>query len=104
MSVVVYTESEKGKLKKSAFEVASYAHKVAQDLGTSVTAVTFNADDATSLGEYGVSKVLKISNDQLATFNAKAYASALAQAAEACLLYTSPSPRDRTRSRMPSSA
>ena len=26
------------------------------------------------------------------------------QAAEACLLYTSPSPRDRTRSRMPSSA
>ena len=24
--------------------------------------------------------------------------------AEACLLYTSPSPRDRTRSRMPSSA
>ena len=26
------------------------------------------------------------------------------QAAEVCLLYTSPSPRDRTRSRMPSSA
>ena len=26
------------------------------------------------------------------------------QKAEACLLYTSPSPRDRTRSRMPSSA
>ena len=29
---------------------------------------------------------------------------ALYTAAEACLLYTSPSPRDRTRSRMPSSA
>ena len=27
-----------------------------------------------------------------------------AAAAERCLLYTSPSPRDRTRSRMPSSA
>ena len=26
------------------------------------------------------------------------------QAVKACLLYTSPSPRDRTRSRMPSSA
>jgi len=28
----------------------------------------------------------------------------LASAIQACLLYTSPSPRDRTRSRMPSSA
>ncbi len=83
MSVLVYTESEKGKFKKSAFEVASYAYKVAQDLGTSVTAVTFNANEAASLGEYGISKVLQISDEQLATFNAKAYASALAQAAEA---------------------
>ena len=30
--------------------------------------------------------------------------SALVQAVDACLLYTSPNPRDRTRSRMPSSA
>ena len=29
---------------------------------------------------------------------------AAAEATDACLLYTSPSPRDRTRSRMPSSA
>ena len=29
---------------------------------------------------------------------------ALSEAVKACLLYTSPSPRDRTRSRMPSSA
>ena len=28
----------------------------------------------------------------------------IAEIAETCLLYTSPSPRDRTRSRMPSSA
>ena len=33
-----------------------------------------------------------------------ALAAAAAAAASACLLYTSPSPRDRTRSRMPSSA
>ena len=31
-------------------------------------------------------------------------ATVAAAAAAACLLYTSPSPRDRTRSRMPSSA
>ncbi|WP_318309641.1 electron transfer flavoprotein subunit alpha/FixB family protein [Flagellimonas crocea] len=83
MSVLVYTESLKGKFKKNAFEVASYAHKVAQDLGTTVTAVTFNSDNDDSLGTYGVSKVLKITDDSLGTFNAKAYADALAQAAQA---------------------
>lgn len=83
MSVLVYTESDKGKFKKSALEVASYAHKVAQDLGTTVSAVTINADDDSSLGNYGVSKVLKVSSSDLDTFNAKAYASVLAQAAGA---------------------
>ncbi|GLU42608.1 electron transfer flavoprotein subunit alpha/FixB family protein [Allomuricauda sp. NBRC 101325] len=83
MSVLVYTESLKGKFKKNAFEVASYAHKVAQDLGTTVTAVSFNAEDAAALGTYGVSKVLKVSNDSLATFSAKAYADVLAQAVKA---------------------
>ncbi|KQC29893.1 electron transfer flavoprotein subunit alpha/FixB family protein [Flagellimonas eckloniae] len=83
MSVVVYTESDKGKFKKNAQEAASYAYKVAQELGESVTAISINADDDASLGNYGVSKVLKVTNDQLDTFNAKAYANILAQAAEA---------------------
>lgn len=83
MSVLVYTESDKGKFKKSAFEVASYAHKVAQDLGESVTAVSVNAEEDATLGNYGVSKVLKVNNGDLDTFNAKAYANVLAQAAEA---------------------
>ncbi|NAY92312.1 electron transfer flavoprotein subunit alpha/FixB family protein [Muricauda sp. JGD-17] len=83
MPVLVYTESDKGKFKKNAFEVASYAHKVAQELGDIVTAVAVNNDEHETLGKYGVSKVLNVSNDQLDTFNAKAYANILAQAAEA---------------------
>lgn len=83
MSVLVYTESEKGKFKKSAFEVASYAQEVASQLGTTVIAVTFNCDEAEALGKYGVTKVLNVANEQLTTFTAKAYANALAQAAEA---------------------
>lgn len=83
MSVLVYTESGNGTLKKNAFEVASYAYTVAQQLGESVTAVTIHAEEDAALGQYGVSKVLKITHDALETFNAKAYASALAQAAEA---------------------
>lgn len=82
MSVLVYTESENGKFKKNAFEVASYAYEVAQQLGTTVTAVSVNADENESLGAYGVSKVLTISDDSLKTFNAKAYAHAVIGAAQ----------------------
>ncbi len=81
MSVLVYTESENGKFKKNAFEVASYAKAVADELGTSVTAISINADENESLGNYGVSKVLNVSNENLNTFNAKAFANAISEAA-----------------------
>ena len=82
MSVLVYTESEQGKFKKVAFEVASYAKAVADQLGTTVTAITINANDTSELGNYGVDKVLNVSNTQLDAFNAKGYAEAIQQAAE----------------------
>ena len=82
MSVLVYTESEKGALKKTALEVASYAKAVASQLGTTVTAITINADDVSSLANYGVDKVLSVKNAQLDKFNANAYAAAIKQAAE----------------------
>ncbi len=82
MSVLVYTESENGKFKKSAQEAASYAYKVAQDMGTTVSAVCFGVQDTSALGNYGVSKVLKVQDDSLKVFNAKAYASAIAEAAK----------------------
>ena len=83
MSVLVYTESENGKFKKNAQEAASYAYEVAQQMGLSVTAISINANDNESLGTYGVSKVLNVSDDMLKTFNAKAYANTIAKAAEA---------------------
>ena len=82
MSILIYAESAEGKFKKVAFELASYAKKVAESLGTSVTAVTINAADTSELGKYGVDKVLKVSNDKLNNFNAKAYADVVKQAAE----------------------
>ncbi|GGD20265.1 electron transfer flavoprotein subunit alpha/FixB family protein [Flavobacterium orientale] len=82
MSLLIYAESAEGKFKKVAFELASYAKKVAESLGTTVTAVTVNASDVSELSKYGVDKVLKITNDKLATFNAKAYADAIKQAAQ----------------------
>ena len=82
MSVLVYTESEEGKFKKASLEVASYAKEVAQILQTTVTAVTFNNKDTSELKNYGVDKVLNITNEKLANFNAEAYADVLKQAAE----------------------
>ena len=82
MSILIYAESAEGKLKKVAFELASYAKKVAETLGTTVTAVTVNAGDVSDLSKYGVDKVLKVTNDKLGNFNAKAYADIVKQAAQ----------------------
>lgn len=82
MSILVYTESENGKFKKSAFEVASYAKGIADKFNTQVVALTFNAQDSSILGNYGVDKVLEVKDDRLNNFNAKAYADAIQQAAE----------------------
>ena len=82
MSILIYAESAEGKIKKVAFELASYAKKVAASMGTTVTAVTINNSDNSALATYGVDKVLNVSNDKLANFSAKAYADVIAQAAK----------------------
>jgi electron transfer flavoprotein alpha subunit len=82
MSILIYAESGEGKFRKVAFELASYAKKVAETLGTTVTAVTINATDVSELSNYGVDKVLKVTNDKLAGFSAKAYADVIKQAAQ----------------------
>jgi electron transfer flavoprotein alpha subunit len=82
MSILIYAESADGKLKKVAFELASYAKKVADSLGTSVTAITINTNDVSELSNYGVDKVLKVTHSKLAGFTAKAYADAIKQAAQ----------------------
>jgi len=82
MSILIYAESAEGKFKKVAFELASYAKKIAESLGTTVTAVTVNIDNVSELSNYGVSKVLKTTSDKLANFNAKAYADVIKQAAQ----------------------
>ncbi|MEN8815314.1 MAG: electron transfer flavoprotein subunit alpha/FixB family protein [Nonlabens sp.] len=83
MSVLVYTESENGSFKKTAYEVASYAKGIADMMGTDVAAISFNANDAGELGTYGVNRLHNVSDSKLDKFNAAAYANAIAQAAKA---------------------
>ncbi|MEP5254482.1 MAG: electron transfer flavoprotein subunit alpha/FixB family protein [Winogradskyella arenosi] len=82
MSILVYTESENGKLKKAALEVVSYAKAIADQMGTSVTALAVNAENVETLGNYGASKVLLVNNEALKEFNAKTYSATLQQAAK----------------------
>ncbi|APZ46362.1 electron transfer flavoprotein subunit alpha [Polaribacter reichenbachii] len=83
MSVLVFADSAEGKFKKSAFEVVSYGKKVAEQLGSNLVALTINANNNEELYTYGAEKVIAVSNDSLATFNAKVYASVIKQVAEA---------------------
>lgn len=82
MSVLVYTESEGGTFKKIAQEATSYAKGIADQLGTTVTAVAINAQNGSQLGTYGASKVLEVTNDSLTQFNAEGYAEVIAAAAK----------------------
>lgn len=83
MSVLVYTESEQGAFKKTALEVASYAKAVAQQLGTTATAICINTDNTSTLSNYGIDKVLNVKNAALDSFNANTYANVIKQAAVA---------------------
>ena len=83
MSVLVYTESSKGKLKKSSLEAVSYASKVAAQLGTTATAVIIGDADVADLGKAGAKKVLKLKNDQLAGLDGALVAKAVEQAVAA---------------------
>ncbi|WP_313190251.1 electron transfer flavoprotein subunit alpha/FixB family protein [Sphingobacterium sp.] len=85
MAILVYIENTEGTLKKSAFEVASYAKAIADQLGDTVTALSIGNVDRSELeklGKYGVSKILDANQDKLKNFVNKAYASIIASAAK----------------------
>lgn len=85
MSVLVYVENAEGKFKKSIFEVVSYAAAIAEQLKTDLIAISIgnvSQADLSSLGKYGATKVLNVSNEKLKSFVNQAYASIIAEAAK----------------------
>jgi electron transfer flavoprotein alpha subunit len=84
MSILIYAESADGKIKKGALELASYAYELGKMLQTEAVAVTINQDDVSELAQYGISKVLKVNHENLASFSAKAYAEVIKQAQNQC--------------------
>ncbi|GAA4380016.1 electron transfer flavoprotein subunit alpha/FixB family protein [Hymenobacter koreensis] len=85
MSVLVVVECDKGEVKKSSLEVASYGAQVAQMLGTTATAVAVGEASEASLaqlGEQGITKVLYDAEPRLKDFVNGAYTKLIAAASE----------------------
>ena len=74
MAIVIYAESENGKFKKTAFELASYGRAIADQSATPLLAVTINQDDTEELARYGVDKVIKVNDAALEEFTAQSHA------------------------------
>jgi electron transfer flavoprotein alpha subunit len=82
MSVLIYTETENGKFKKSAFELASYGRAIADQMGVELIAVSFNQQESSPLGSYGVDRVIQINDPSLENFTAHQYAVNLIEIAQ----------------------
>jgi electron transfer flavoprotein alpha subunit len=80
--VMIYGEIKGGKIKKTAFELASEGRKIADKLGGDLGAVVMGskaAESAGDLGRYGVDTVYVLEGPELETYNSEFYAQALAK-------------------------
>ena len=78
MGILIYAESENGKFKKCALELASYGRAIADQLGVELIAASFNHCEYQTLGTYGVERMIQISDPKLEKFTAERYAANLA--------------------------
>ena len=83
MPVLVFLDQSEGHIKKSSFEAACYAAKIAQQLGTSAEAIILGTvnDDLSSLGKYGLQKIHTVKNESLNHMDAQVFAKIIAAAA-----------------------
>lgn len=83
MSVLIFIELADGEIKKSSLEALYYGAKVAEMTGSSATALAIGEASESELakaGNYGVSKVLYVSDEKLHQPNIMAYAKTLIEA------------------------
>ncbi|MBS1647665.1 MAG: electron transfer flavoprotein subunit alpha/FixB family protein [Bacteroidetes bacterium] len=85
MSVLVYTETAKGKVKKASLEATNYAAHIAKQLGTNPVAITFNAEVAQTdeIGKAGATKIRNVKGDAYKTNDAAYLTAAIEQASKA---------------------
>ena len=84
MAILVYTENWDGAFKKQSFELLSYASKLAEMTGDSVTALSIGNVDDTELAKlsgFGASKILKVESEKLDVLDNRVFTKIIAEAA-----------------------
>ncbi len=84
MAILVYTENWDGKFKKLSFELLSYASKIAEMSGESVTALSIGQvaeSELAQLAEYGAKKILKVESEELDVLDNRVYTKIISEAA-----------------------
>lgn len=73
--ILVYTEYHNGQFTKKTLETISYARALSKD----IIALTINVEDPTILQQYGVSRIIRVTNQELFVFQARAYVDLIRQ-------------------------
>lgn len=83
--ILVYTEINKGKVKKASLEAINYGAKIAELTNTSVTAIAINADAAQleEMGKAGANKIVSVNNGSLVGLDSMLLSSTVEQIAKA---------------------
>jgi electron transfer flavoprotein alpha subunit len=85
MAVLVYTENWDGKFKKRTYELVSYAHAIAEQMETSLIALSIGnvaEDELKTLSQYGAEIIYTVTDDRLKNYNPQAYVSVIEQLAK----------------------
>ena len=84
MSVLVFLDQSEGSIKKSSFEAASYASKVAEMMHTEAEAIVLGhvTDELATLGNYGIKKVHTVNDPKLNNFDSQVFTKIIAGAAD----------------------
>ena len=85
MAILVFAEQSEGKFPNSVIEAVYYAGQLAERTKTDAIALSIGKisdDELTELGKYGVSKVLKVTNDKIAHFDSQVFTKVILQAVE----------------------
>ncbi|GEP91986.1 electron transfer flavoprotein alpha subunit apoprotein [Chitinophaga terrae (ex Kim and Jung 2007)] len=84
MSILIFADQAQGKIKKAALEAVQYGAKVAEQLGTTATALVLGPVETAeleTLGNYGAKKVLHAADARLHEVESTVFAKIIAEAA-----------------------
>ncbi len=81
MSVLIVVDTKNGSVKKSSMEAAQYGVKVAEMIGGEAVALSLNANNAATLGQVGIKKVLNVSDASISSSDPQKIVAAVVAAA-----------------------